>query len=409
MVAKTQIMHSQGSVLKERSRYIKNLIGQARILRGGGDIQAALDILNTVFDQSEFEKDLFLRNKILNEIELTQGNTVMSSLPVFLHVSLTNQCNVDCVMCPLEKRKKWDISCRMTDDLIGLMPYLEEINWFGGEVFYSKNFKKLFYEACKHGNLYQLISTNALMIDQKIAQEIVRERVKLSISIDGITSKTYESIHKGASYDKLIDTIHLINRNKRKLNDDIDDVRDRMVTIMHYVVMKSNFHEIPDILGFAAANDFDELHIFPVEGKMHDENIFVGYNTAVLDNIKYGVDNIIKQSVKHGISVFNCIIPDSEPQDSCVVRSQCRGVNRENTNDLFCYLPWKSLLIDVSEASPDCYCMKKIEKNDTMSIRQIWNSRDFQNYRKKMLNKDLSWCNEKCVSGAVPSRSLKII
>jgi MoaA/NifB/PqqE/SkfB family radical SAM enzyme len=147
-----------------------------------------------------------LENILLNENEIKERKIKLESKPRILEITLTNKCNLNCVMCSNIKMRDWDISDRLKDEIISLMPYLEQINWLGGEVFLYKDFEKLFDTAAQN-YVKQIISTNALLITEKIIKKLMHYDVELSVSIDGATKEVYEKIRAGGSFDKLLSSL----------------------------------------------------------------------------------------------------------------------------------------------------------------------------------------------------------
>ena len=80
------------------------------------------------------DSDQFLRNKILNEIEISQKKTMLQSKVSGFGVNLSNRCDLKCKMCQIWK-KPWDLPQKTIQEIIDCFPYIEVVFWQGGEVF----------------------------------------------------------------------------------------------------------------------------------------------------------------------------------------------------------------------------------------------------------------------------------
>ena len=107
-------------------------------------------------------------------------NYSVSDTPEVIDLSFDNICNLKCIMCENIKSVPWELPDNTKNEIIELMPYLEQVNWLGGEVFLYKHFDELFDIAHKY-NVKQIISTNALLLSDKVIEKLVDYNVELSI------------------------------------------------------------------------------------------------------------------------------------------------------------------------------------------------------------------------------------
>ena len=196
------------------------------------------------------KEKLKLQNILSNEMEIAQKKIILSSKIRSLTVSLTNKCNLNCLMCQ-SKDIPWDLPPKAAQEIISLFPYLERVMWQGGEVFLYKGFKDILVEASKFP-IRQIISTNWLLIDREIAKIMVESNVELTFSIDGATKEVYEHIRKGADFYRVVEKINLINELRQSLNP-------RMETRLNVLIMRANYHQIEQFLDFAKEYQFNTL------------------------------------------------------------------------------------------------------------------------------------------------------
>lgn len=87
--------------------------------------------------------NVYLENKKLNEIELKEKKAVLQSMPLTLRLILNNQCNINCIMCDIANQKDiFTIPYEVIKQATYFFPYLERLDWQGGEVFLVNYFKR---------------------------------------------------------------------------------------------------------------------------------------------------------------------------------------------------------------------------------------------------------------------------
>ena len=361
-----------------------------------------------------------LRNVVYNEYEIFNKKIELKTYPRVLEITLTTNCNLKCKMCNSIKYEKWQIPEKTKNEIIELMPYIERINWLGGEVFLYKDFEQLLDEAHKY-NIQQIISTNGLLLNKKIIEKLLEADVDLSISVDGTTKDIYEKIRVGGSFDKLLENIKLLNDLKVKM-------KTRSKIRMCSVVLEDNYNQIIDFVEFAHKYKFDYITITPETNYM-ETGIFNNKN-----DLYHKYKKTIELAEKYNIEIENCL-PKSptnveirnDNKKNIINKNVC--VNRDeyyknimsihnnySVNDKlknFCYSPWQKIFIDaLGFVKVNCNCggnlvIGDVEKN---SIREIWNDNKIKILREKMINGDIEDCCRKfCFDGSLLQSKLRII
>jgi MoaA/NifB/PqqE/SkfB family radical SAM enzyme len=168
----------------------------------------------------------------------------------------TLQCNLQCVMCPwtsLDSERghmAWSTYLRIaacfhlaTDiDLTG-----------GGEPLTQPRLLDMVRLAKKAGCTVGF-STNATLLSSDLSAALVDEELDWIVySVDGATAGTYESIRRGASFDHVLANIEAMRQARAE--------RGRHVpkTMLFFVMMKANIHELPACLDLAQALGIDHV------------------------------------------------------------------------------------------------------------------------------------------------------
>jgi MoaA/NifB/PqqE/SkfB family radical SAM enzyme len=350
-------------------------------------------------------KSEFLRNKALNESEISRGRLCLESKPSILLVTLTNRCNLNCYMCG-RGSSAWDVPKVITDQVVSLLPYLELITWQGGEVFLAENFSRLFDNTFGFAYLNQIIITNALLIDGPWAQRIAsRGNVGLTISIDSVDKKTYEYIRRGANFEKLIKNLHIINKARK------DNPKNKTVTTLRCTIMRANYKQLENFIEFARDFEFDVIQMAPLSVDTYDpEDIFVHKDPEVVRYLSGVMPDIRGLAGKYNIKLLDWLptdFNDKKPAEEAAA-SFSENVPRGGKIPV-CFRPFRQLAMNVKGYFfPECLCTEPVGDVFHNTLEEVWNNEKMQAYRSKLLHNGFTdWCRLDCVSGAVPPEHLK--
>jgi len=174
----------------------------------------------------------------------------MKDFPPNVQIEVTNFCNAKCTICPVKimKRKRGTMNFELFKKIIdecsknnfkGVMfPFLE------GESLLVPNFlnylkyirKKLPYTTI---NLF----TNGSKLSNELGLDILKEDLLdvLTVSFDGGTKESYESIRKGLSFKEVKNNVHNFIKNKNILN------KNKPFVEISMVVTKENKNTMEDL------------------------------------------------------------------------------------------------------------------------------------------------------------------
>lgn len=132
----------------------------------------------------------------------------LSSYPPVVGIESTNNCNLDCIMCPRQEmtRPVFDMASpiyrKIIDDIAGKTDFIWLQDY--GEPFLNKSiFEMIRYAKAK--GLRVGISSNATVLTDKIIEGIFASGLDyLIFAIDGGTKETYEKVRVGGNYEKTV-------------------------------------------------------------------------------------------------------------------------------------------------------------------------------------------------------------
>ncbi len=339
------------------------------------------------------------KNRELNLSEFDSGKIVLESKPRILRVALTTRCNLRCIMCRFVGLDyEFTLPGEVIEQVVELFPYLELVDWQGGEVFLLDNFKELLVRAAKHTQLRQTIQTNGLLLNEELAEILARSRVDLQVSVDGATKDVYEHVRKGARFETLMEKLSIMAATEKAAGGKFE----RKLSVC---VMKSNNRFIGQFVDFALKYGFKRLALsFMSKDAAPGEDIFFSGDEEALAFLRIEIPLMAARCLKNDI-VFECDFlsflsavdhnPDLVPG----------GAERAENLIARCRLPWKMMMVTAlgkGDVFPECMCHCPIGNVCEQNLLDIWNSEAMQRYRSAHVNKNASEiCNPDCLSGAV--------
>ena len=210
-------------------------------------------------------------NLRLSQLEYRQQHTYLRSQPRCLSLVFGNACNIYCPHCCQPKNgdnllRPAEIGRELRREFMALYPYLSTLRLLGGEPFAIAGSRELIEDAAATVRRPMVsVSTNGTLIDEEWAERIVRLPFSdLTVSIDGGTPATFASMRRGGDLGEVLANVERIRRWKRKLASELPHLDS------FFVVMRSNFREIPQYLELMSAHGFTDIALQTVEVNSHN-------------------------------------------------------------------------------------------------------------------------------------------
>ncbi len=186
-------------------------------------------------------------------------NFSIKKYPTLMELELSNQCNLECVMCSgmlssgiRKNRDKLPPLPQIYDDsfveqLKEFIPHLEELRFNGGEPFAQK----IVLDICDvvaeiHPSLKINIATNGTVYNKRVEHILNNCNVHINISIDSLQKERYEQIRINGKFD-------LVMTNFKKFKH-YSNNKNRLLCIM-VNPMRNNWEEMVEFTQFANSND----------------------------------------------------------------------------------------------------------------------------------------------------------
>lgn len=326
----------------------------------------------------------FLSNQELNNKEIAERKIILESKPLTLGIIVNDWCNLNCIMCPESRHKnQYALSESALRKIEELLPYLEKIDWQGGEFLNLDYVKKMFLSLQNYPQIRHAITTNGLLLDKEWIELLFNLNTAVTFSIDSPHQGTYEYIRQGADYNKLIESLNLIINLEQKS-------KKRLERYLAVVVMKSNYLQLTDFVEFAEKYKFSAVFFTPVKNLNTEENIFKPVNQDIQRYLDETMCLLKARFTERNIELkWNLPV-------ACDKSGKGQAGAIKNNRDLLCDLPWRGMFIcgeRNGDIIPDCWCVQPIGNIFHHTLLEVWNNVKMQEYRRKIASNDMELCN----------------
>jgi MoaA/NifB/PqqE/SkfB family radical SAM enzyme len=213
----------------------------------------------------------FVENQQINLAEIRQRKSVLRSRPMLLKVLPTLRCNLRCSMCFQDNYDANNLGEDTWKEIERLLPYTHEIAFQGGEAALDKDFRNFIdsAELRAHRHIKIGLITNGTVLDAKLLEGL--RQVKLNyivVSLNAATRETYARITGKDFFNRAVDNLRRLGELSRR------HPQGCFTLYASFVVMRSNFHELPQFLRFSSDMGA-EVQLLNVIGDRNGEDIFV--------------------------------------------------------------------------------------------------------------------------------------
>jgi MoaA/NifB/PqqE/SkfB family radical SAM enzyme len=318
-------------------------------------------------------EDLFTKNALLNEIEIIERKEVLVSKPRGAIVHLLTDCNLKCRLCPT-KDIKWKMPEKTVAELEELFPYMQTVQWLGGEVFLYEHFRRLFHSAgsCRH--LHQTVQTNGLLLTDEWIELFLNTNTSVGISVDGVTEEVYGKM-RGGDFGILNRNILRLARRRRTYHAASPGEK-KFSLRLQVLITKHNYRYLNDFVRYGAEYGFDEIVLLPLRGSSSFLDLESRIKDEVYDSLSSIADACASNKIKLQVNL------PLEPEDGA---SEGSAEESPLSDQDFCSNPWQWFQIEVDgKVRPHSYCITEIGNIYDDTILGIWNSSLMQAYRNKI-------------------------
>ncbi len=328
----------------------------------------------------------------LKYLESHKRSTVVEYLPIKLDIENLSRCNFRCVMCQVSEWPKGqrarDLDFHEFTHIIDKNTGLVEIKLQGmGEPTLARDdlYKMIRYARDRHIWVRTVTNGSLLHLNEnskKILESGVNE---IQISIDGADKQTFESIRVGSKFDRVVENVTNLNLLAKTMGRD--------VTKMWTVVQDKNIQQLESLVHLAHQMKFTSM-VFSLDiSDWGNENWTEKNKAKSVDNmfdIEYA-NHLYSLGTKYGIDVafwnINQKYDVSDPSSICEWPFERSYISSDSRVVPCCMV-----------ADPDTFELAADQSIETKrwSFLEVWNSKQYQNFRKSHLSGDFEQLPKIC-------------
>ena len=247
---------------------------------------------------------------------------------------------------------------RIIDEVGRYITLLRLYNW--GEPLLNKDLIPMIHYAIRKG-ISTTISTNlSIVLNQEFARQLLEAGLtKIFVSCDGASSETYEKYHIGGDFDRVVNNMKSLVREKQKLA----YCYTRIIWLFH--VFRHNEHEVEGV------------------EKMAEE---IGVELRI-NKMRTDMGREIFETARVSIERDSKWIP--EDPKYCAFDLEHKKVKKQKS---FCDLPWKETVINWDgEVLPCCAVFEdKYAYGDAFKkkFKDVWSDKKYIAARRELLGKE---------------------
>ena len=327
-----------------------------------------------------------------------QAADAVDGWPIEAFFEVAARCNLRCQMCAINYDSRYQprsgrppfFEPELFARLRPIFPSLLRAYLFGlGEPALNKSLVDYIRELSAAG-VEVWFNTNATLIDEEKADEIARAGAgKITVSIDGATAETYETIRRGAKFESVIRGIRALTDAGKRYG--------RPAVNLSFVAMASNIHELPAMIDLAAALDTTGVHVEPLFAQPGSSELMDHYARENLgatsaDRVAEMFDEAFKRADALGVSLATRFAGERDQFD------YVRRVRGE-TIDWTCSEPWSSIWVtSAGEVRTCCVNETSFGNLSKQSIGEIWNGELFRRFRAQHARREIATGCANCVA-----------
>jgi MoaA/NifB/PqqE/SkfB family radical SAM enzyme len=307
--------------------------------------------------------------------------------PVCLYLEVTNRCNLLCETCPRtfeDLEPPADMSWELFTSIIDQVPDIARVVMHGvGEPMLVKNLPEMI-RYLKARGIYALFNTNGTLLTPRRQRELIETGLdELRVSLDAADAKTFLAVRGKDFFNRIVRNISSFTQLQREIG------AEKPLVSMWLTGLKETIGQLPDFVRLAAEIGVREVHL---QRLVFDE---AGFGLARAESALFEQTRAEEEAA---------IGAAQEIAAACGVRLNASGgtepgLSLKNQADekpwSTCRRPWSLMYFTAhGRALPCCIAPFSARgyENYTLgdatqqSLREIWNSPAYQDFRTSLLS-----------------------
>lgn len=337
------------------------------------------------------------RNLELMEEDFAAGRVTLRNLPTRGFIEHTTKCNFYCPHCS----KGYDPyhAEDMSEDLVSktMDSMLPTMTWACitgfGEPTIGSQYAPLMNRLVENG-VRPHFNTNISTLTIPHIEQLVKCDAQITLSIDGASIETFETIRAGGSWEKTLESLHALKRLREIWGG-------KSWFDITFVAMRLNIHELPEMVRLTHRFNLDMLRVqdyhyhnidFDTQSLRHEPdraNRFLDEARELAD--KLGVYLLLPPPYSEGA-------PPPEAGLLKKVLAAGRLFPKRNRFPQRCKAPWQEANIKVDgRVTPCCFSESIMGNLKEETFDQIWNGDRYKRFRRRIHSAvpplECRWCH----------------
>ncbi len=245
-----------------------------------------------------------------------------------LQVESALACNIRCIMCPWKDYRanaehRGIMPGKIWDAIRPILRHVQSVDFTGGGEPLLQPLLAQWVEDAKSAGCETGILTNGLLLSRDIAHKLISVGLDwICVSIDAADKAEYERIRVGSNFEKVCENLA-----------NIGEIRSRGIpkTMINFVIMKSNIHQLDDMVRLVADLAVDQINFKQCEVIRGEHGkglgVFGREETAETRRLKKTLSRA--QKLAHALGVQTTVsslwpsqrpVCEQDPRDSMFVR-----------------------------------------------------------------------------------------
>ena len=298
-----------------------------------------------------------LFNSVVAAVEIHAGSEELLSLPQYMALCPTGQCNASCGFCSVTTNRSGIIKKQIPFDKINsfFLPIIRTAQMFGiegnGEPTLYDHFSDLVVSLTAGGTPIYLITNGERLTEHQIALLLAAQTNSINFSLNAATAETHKRVMKLKSFDAVVENI-------RCLVDWRGESQLPLISVS-FVVTHHNIKEVSEFLRFAEWGlRVDRIFVRPLseiandEGTVEDLRDLVPFQSDIDDMLDAAADYLLtvprRADIHLNPEAFKAYRPDPAREGAFLVPHQKRWqIDTPGTE-----IEWRDNAVHITSSAP---------------------------------------------------------
>lgn len=318
----------------------------------------------------------------------------IANTPFHIQAEVTTRCNASCTICPRSYgiaglSREEDMTFEEFARILGQFQNLKSIHLQGlGEPLLNRDIFRIIM-LCKKRRLSVSTTTNGSLLTRDVCEQLVSSGIdRVCISIDTMDERKFQDIRRGLDLKTVVDNVSTLCKTRDKMGHSTPDLE------IQAVGMKYNVEDLVGVTEFGIGIGASHVRILDLcphgHGLATEENSLTNADPVKLKRVLTRCEYLCaEQNVRFDRPVFSPSV-NTRAKEACDWPFGKCYVTVDGHVTPCCFL-----------TNPDVESFGNLLQEP---LRDIWNSKGYENLRYRIINGDLPQYCKDCQCNPLPRR-----